>query len=269
MKITLLGTGASDGIPGFFSNSDVSRHAREHKGKNIRTRASAIIDGHLQIDIAPDCLHQLTTNDINARDWSGVFFTHTHDDHFAYRELQYALYPFVDDQFCPFTVYGNATAIDTISKAFPEWPMDLVKTKSFECIRHLHYAVTPLHANHMLEEDAHNFIVNDGKHSILYATDTGVFLPETWEFLQSCKVDALVIECTDGIHKTAYYGHLDAREVIEIVGKLKTMGTLASNAPIVTTHHGAAGGLTHDQLVDLFAPHGIDAGYDGWTVDLA
>ncbi|HRJ26224.1 MAG TPA: MBL fold metallo-hydrolase [Fimbriimonadaceae bacterium] len=268
MKITLLGTGASDGIPGFFSHSEVSEHARQHGGKNIRSRASALINGELQIDVAPECHHQLVRSGYRATDWTGVFFTHTHDDHFAYRELQYALIPFVDEPFAPFTIYGNEVALSAIAADYPDWPFEMVLSKSFEPIHHQQYTVTPIKAHHMLEQDAHNFLIQEGPTTLLYATDTGVWEDRTWEFLQDFKVDGLIIESTDGIHKTPYYGHLDARETVEVVGRLRQHGILRASAPIFTTHHAAAGGLNHDQLVDFFAPHGIDVGYDGLTFEI-
>ena len=96
MNIRLLGTGAADGIPGFFGNDMVSRYARENGGKDVRTRSAALIDGVLKIDFPPDTLTQVQRDLLDALDWTGLVFTHSDDDHFAVDELQYALFPFTD-----------------------------------------------------------------------------------------------------------------------------------------------------------------------------
>jgi len=44
MKIRLLGTGGADGIPAYCANNPVSDFAREHGGREIRTRAAARVD---------------------------------------------------------------------------------------------------------------------------------------------------------------------------------------------------------------------------------
>ena len=72
MKVKLLGTGAADGIPAFFADSRVCRHAREHGGKNIRTRAAAIVDDHLKLDLGPDSFHQMVANNLDTKEWSAI-----------------------------------------------------------------------------------------------------------------------------------------------------------------------------------------------------
>ena len=81
MNIRLLGTGAADGIPGFFGNDMVSDYARAHGGKDIRGRTSALVDGVIQIDFPPDTLSQLNRFALDAREWTAVLFTHSDDDH--------------------------------------------------------------------------------------------------------------------------------------------------------------------------------------------
>src|SRR5438270_9602508 len=87
MKIRLLGTGAADGIPAFHGDCRICRHAREHKGKDIRSRSAAVVDGCLKIDLPPDTLMQMHQSGTNARDWSALLFTHSDEDHFAVDQL--------------------------------------------------------------------------------------------------------------------------------------------------------------------------------------
>ena len=79
----LLGTGAADGIPGFYAKDRVSQYARTEGGKDVRTRSAALVDGALKIDLPPDTLVHLHQNRLDARDWSALLFTHSHEDHYG------------------------------------------------------------------------------------------------------------------------------------------------------------------------------------------
>ena len=54
MKIRYLGTAAAEGWPALFCSCPICTHAREHGGKNLRTRTQAILDDDLLIDFPPD-----------------------------------------------------------------------------------------------------------------------------------------------------------------------------------------------------------------------
>jgi phosphoribosyl 1,2-cyclic phosphate phosphodiesterase len=266
MTIRLLGTGAAEGIPAFYSNTSVSHYARDNGGKDIRTRSGALIDGIIKIDLCPDTLLHMIRDRLDAREWSALVFTHSHDDHFAPAELQYCLYPFNDMDYLTFTIYGNDGICPRIHELYPAWPMDIIRTQSFVPFKHQKYTITPIHANHKLDEDAHNLIFQHNGKTLLYGTDTGVWFEETWEFLKGFALDLLVIECTEGFRCTDYDGHLDMESCLEVVDRLHKQGTLNSGSTIVTTHHSHNGEATHEQLVDAFAPHGIHVGFDGLEV---
>ncbi|MBX3118945.1 MAG: hypothetical protein KF784_07745 [Fimbriimonadaceae bacterium] len=268
MKIRLLGTGAADGIPGMFSKDRVSNYAREHGGKDIRTRSAAIVDGCLKIDLPPETLMQLQRDGTSALDWCALLLTHNHADHFALEEIQYALYPFTDLDQLPFTIYANETMCEAIEYEYPEWPMDVMRLRSFEPVSFCAYRVTPIHAYHDLEQDSHNFIIESEGKSLLYATDTGMWREETWEFLKGQKLDGLVLECTEGFVPTEYWGHLDIKDCIEVVNRLREMGTLAEKGPVYTTHHSHNGNGTHAELEEALNPHGISPGWDGCEFEI-
>lgn len=263
MTIRLLGTGAAEGIPAFYSETAVSMHAREHGGRDVRTRSSALVDGHLKIDLGPDSLHQINRDKLDARDWTAVLFTHSHDDHFAVDELQYCLYPFNCEEYAGFAIFGNRTVEQAIWDRYPGWPFEVHRTQSFEAFTHAEYTITPIRANHLEDEDGHNFIIEKEGRALLYATDTGVWDADTFRFLEKFRLDALVIECTEGFVPTSYAGHLDIQECLKVVEKLRKQLTLVERAQVVTTHHSHNGGATYDDLVQALTPHGIQAGYDG------
>jgi phosphoribosyl 1,2-cyclic phosphate phosphodiesterase len=269
MQIRLLGTGGADGIPGLYGNSRVSRYARKHRGKDIRTRSAALVDGILKLDLGPDTWHQLAREGLDARDWTAVIFTHSDDDHFAPRELQYALFPFNDYDYVGFQIYANGVICRRIMEEYPDWPFEVSMTQSFVPFFHSGYTITPIRAKHKddTDEDAQNLIIQKKDKTLLYATDTGIWPDQTWEFLGDYAVDCLVIESSEGFVPTPYNGHLCIEETIQVVERLRRMGVLHSETRICTTHHSHQGEGTHEELEAALNPHGIGVGYDGLVID--
>lgn len=268
MNIRLLGTGAADGIPAFYSNSRVSRYAREHGGKDIRTRCAALVDGVLKIDLPPDTLVQMHRDRLDPLDWTALLFTHSDDDHFAVAELQYGLHPFNDMGYMGFTIYGNQAIADRIWSQYPDWPLEVVVTHSFQPFRHSDYTITPIKAMHKCEEDSHNLIIQKGDQTLLYATDTGYWEEESWEFLQDFKLDLLVIECTEGFCGTPYNGHLDIDELGQVTDRLRKDSIIGDSTHIVTTHHSHSGEATHAELEKALVSLRAEPGYDGMVVSI-
>ena len=212
MVIHLLGTGGADGVPALYSDSRVSSYARDHGGKDVRSRASALVDGTIKLDLGPDTWCQVTRERLDARDWSSVVFTHSDADHFAIEELQYVLYPFNSFESAGFTIYGNEAISTKIADRYPDWPFEVVQTKMFCPVVHAEYTITPIMARHMQFEEAHNILVQDGSKNLLYGTDTGIWAEPTWDFLRDFKLDCLVLECSEGFVITPFNGHLDIDE---------------------------------------------------------
>jgi phosphoribosyl 1,2-cyclic phosphate phosphodiesterase len=268
MKLRLLGTGGADGIPRMHGDDEVSRYARQHRGKEVRSRAAALLDGTIKIDLPPDTIMQLQRDGLSSEDWSALIFTHSDDDHFAVAEIQYALTPFTENEFLPYVIYGNDVVASKIELRYPTWPMEIVRTKSFAPFEHGPYRVSPLKATHTSGEDCQNLIFErDGK-SLLYATDTGMWREESWNYLERFRLDALVIECTDGFDSRRYVGHLDLNECVEAVERLRAMKVLTSNSRVVTTHHSSRGRAKHVDLEQALAPHGMEPGFDGMEIEI-
>ncbi len=268
MKIRLLGTGGADGIPGLFSNDEVSRYARANGGKDVRTRAAAVVDGVLKIDLPPETAMQVIRDRIDPRDWTGLVFTHSHEDHCAVSEIQYALFPFVSADSLPFSIYANEAVIGIIKARYPEWPMEVIQTKSFETYVHGPFTITPVQANHIEGEDCHNLLIERDGQKLLYATDTGIWTATTFDFLKTVVLDALVIECTDGFAPSGYQGHLDIQACVRTVQMLREVGTLRPDSQVVTTHHSHSGGARHCDLERVLGPHNIEPGFDGMIIEI-
>lgn len=267
MQIKLTGTGGADGVPSFFANSRVSEYARKHKGKNTRTRASAVVDNILRIDFGPDTFAQCCIHDVNPKDWAAILYTHSHADHYAPKELMYFFPPFVPLEEKRPAVYGNETVITGFEDAFDE-AEHLQKhiIKSFETFSVQNYHITPIHAYHKLDEDSLNFII-ENQSTLLYAVDTGFYEPHTWDFINGRHFDCVVVECTNGFSPAEYWGHLGCEEVIRFVSKLRALNCINNSSLIVTSHHAHDGDATHEELENFFKPHNIHVGYDGLTLN--
>jgi phosphoribosyl 1,2-cyclic phosphate phosphodiesterase len=144
----------------------------------------------------------------------------------------------------------------------------VVLTESFVPVDCIGYRVTPVRAKHGADgEDAHNLIIEQGGRSMLYATDTGIWEEPTWEFLADVRLDALVLECTEGFVLTPYNGHLDIEEFRYVLARLRQNGTVDSGTKVVTTHHSHNGEATHAELEEALGPEGVVIGYDGLVVE--
>lgn len=268
MKLRLLGTGAADGIPGLFADNMVSRYAREHGGKDVRTRTSAIVDDHLLIDMGPDIWYQMSREKLSGRDITGLIFTHGHDDHFALNEIQYAMFPFVDDQFLPFAIYANPQVAVRVKERYPDWPIELHEVHPYTTFQFTDYTVTTIEANHKEDEEALNLLIEKDGRTLLYATDTGIWPENTFKFMKGRHVDVCVIECTDGFHKTPYFGHLDIAQCTQMVAWMRQYNVLGPDSRVITTHHSHEGGARHCDLIEALLPHGMEPGYDGMVIEI-
>jgi phosphoribosyl 1,2-cyclic phosphate phosphodiesterase len=268
MKIRLLGTGAADGIPGFFINNEVSTYAKKHGGKDMRTRSAALIDGCIKIDLPPDTICQMHRDRLDASEWTALVFTHSHEDHLAVSEIQYALYPFTELEQLPFTIYGNAKIKQLIRARYPYWPIEFVEMTSFGEYRHADYKITALPANHEIEEECLNLLFERDGQTLLYATDTGIWKDPTFEFLAGKRLDCLVIECTEGFNDSSYLGHLNFERLKVVLARLRESGAVHDGTRVVTTHHAHSGGACHDDLERVLGEMGAEPGFDGQVIEV-
>ena len=65
MKLTFLGTGAGETYPGYWCECPHCTYARKHRGKNLRTNSSMVIDEELLIDMGPSCFDNAARFGVN------------------------------------------------------------------------------------------------------------------------------------------------------------------------------------------------------------
>jgi len=282
MRCFFLGTGAADGVPALFCECEVCEEARRRGGADRRTRSTVLIDGTVKIDLPPDTLaHVHAYPELRLGRMEHLLFTHSHDDHFAVRELQYLAPCFAPQRGCngaatttPLTVWGTQELLARVHPelmgCFQRPPLKLCPLEPFVETRVGHLRVTPIVAHHKNDELCFNFLLRDPDSgaTLLYGTDTGWWDPPTWEFLEGRRLDAMVLECGKGAVSGGYDGHLDVDQCIAVHERLVSTGGLAAGAPCYLTHVSHTGLLLHKELSERVAPHGIRVAYDGLEIAL-
>ncbi|MDO8519492.1 MAG: MBL fold metallo-hydrolase, partial [Deltaproteobacteria bacterium] len=113
MKITVLGSGTSSGVPVVGCDCAVCKSPNP-KNKRLRSSCFFEVDGkNILIDTSPDLRAQALAHDIRRVD--AVLYTHVHADHVhGIDEMRiYNAY-----QKAPIPVYGDQKTIDHLVKAF-------------------------------------------------------------------------------------------------------------------------------------------------------
>jgi len=271
MEIRLLGTGSAEGCPGLFCGCTICERSRVLGGRNLRSRTSALVDGVLKIDFPADTLHHVLTQNLDLTRLRALLFTHAHNDHFAVRELQYRAWMFVPRPLTdPLAVFGPC---DVIQQVHAELDLDEARITTTGLMAWTPATVagrtvTPIPANHSPDLTCFNFLVSDGRTTLLYATDTGWYAEDTWGVLERQRLDAVVVECSKGMDENGYRAHLSVPEVIRFRRRLVESGSLPAAAPVVTTHHSHLSGMLHEDLEAALNPQGIQVGWDGLVIRL-
>jgi phosphoribosyl 1,2-cyclic phosphate phosphodiesterase len=273
MKLFFLGTGSAEGLPALFCDCAICRQARARGGHDQRSRTSILLDDVVKIDLSPDTLYQVHRHGIELFRLQHLLFTHTDDDHFAVRELQYLSPTFAPERCAPLHIWATHTDIKRMlpetAHFYEQAPLRPHPLMPFIEFAVGHLRVTPIPAHHIPDQLCLNFLVRDGAGRVLlYASDTGWYDEPTWKYLEGRRIDAAVVECGRGVGSSVYDGHLSVEEVRRFKKRLVDAGGLSPDAPFWVTHIAHTGLLLHDELSALLAPDNIAVAYDGLQVCL-
>ncbi|MDR1770325.1 MAG: hypothetical protein LBS02_06770 [Hungatella sp.] len=272
MEIRYLGTGAAEGIPAVFCQCETCRRASKQKGKDIRTRSSALINGKLLMDISPDLYFHKLRYDLDLWKVKAVCVTHSHSDHFDGEELtrrSSANYCCIRDE-KPLAVYGNSKVRRMGRESFKEEfgkeedpSVVFLPAQPFTEIRVEELTVIPIPANHDPREMCFIYLIEEGETRILYANDTGLLGPEAYDFLKGTRLSLVSLDCTFGDSK--YHGgfHMGIEENLAVVKSLEEAGCLAPSTVIAATHFSHNCNMSHQELEQRLGEAGIRAAWDG------
>jgi len=256
MKITLLGTGTSQGVPVIGCKCKVCQ-SKNTKDKRLRTAAMVEWDDKRYIiDCGPDFRMQMLREDVEKI--SGILFTHEHADHTAGLDDIRPLYFRQGKK--PVPVYGLPRVLDNLKTRF-----DYIFTNENRYPGAPEVAVHPLEAHQKL--DLSNNIIEalpvlHGNLPILgykfenfaYITDAKTLPESTIQSLQN--IELLVI---NGLHRRPHNTHLNLVEALQMIKKIQP-------GKAVLTHISHHMGL-YDEVISELPPN-VLLGYDGMVLEV-
>lgn len=274
MEIQYLGTAASEGWPALFCRCPACEKARRLKGKNIRTRSQALIDGSLLVDFPADTYLHVLRDGLDLSSVRRLLITHSHDDHFYPFDLYMRMEPYLHNPIEPrLHIYGNAAVIGLLREWAERFSQPGIfdslvphELNAFESVSFDGYRVTPLPANHMESEQALIYVIEKGGKTLLYGNDSGSFSEETWRALETFHFDCVSLDCTLG-PVYGRFGHMGLANNGEVRRRMLLSGCARSDTVFISVHFSHNGGLTQEELEEKAGEIGFLAAYDGFRAE--
>ena len=253
MKVTLLGTGTSTGVPVIGCGCSV---CASDDPRDKRTRVSALLSWggrNVVIDTGPDFRAQMLRHQVRHLD--AVLYTHSHADHLNGLD-DVRCYCFGDNG--PMPVYGEKATLDRLSLVFDYAFHERAEGGSVPRLELREVAgdfelfgrsVEPLRVWH-----GSTAVVAYRLGRFAYATDCNRITDDTLERLIG--VDVLVL---DALRQRPHSTHFSIPESIEIARRVGARQTY-----FVHMTHDIRHAETNGTL-----PDGIDLAFDGLTFDIA
>ena len=253
LKITILGTGTSLGVPIIGCNCTVCTSSNP---KDNRLRASALIECDGQrfvIDAGPDFRQQMLRNSVSSID--AILLTHEHKDHVSGLD-DIRAFNFLNKK--PVDIYSEKRVQESIRKDFayvfsaiqypgiPQMNLHSIGTDPFAIndigiipIRAMHYKLPIL-----------GFRIGD----FTYISDANYIAPEETDKIRGTRI--MVI---NALRWEPHMSHFCIPETIRFIEEIKP-------EKAYLTHLSHQAGL-HEELLKKL-PEGIEPGFDGLVITL-
>ncbi len=214
MKVILLGTGTSQGVPVIGCDCRV---CKSDDSKDVRLRSSVYVEVEgvrIVIDSGPDFRQQMLRSNIKNID--GIIFTHEHKDHVAGLDDVRA-FNWINK--APVNVYAESRVIEALKREFyyafvpdpypgvPKLTMNMIDETPFE-IKGVQ--IQPVRGKHM-DLPVLGFRIKD----FTYLTDFNFI---TDQELDKVKGSEYVI--INGLRKEKHVSHYTISEAVEILNKI-------------------------------------------------
>ena len=277
MKLTYLGTGGGAGIPELFCSCDICQNARNVNGRELRSRSMALINDDLCIDLPCDARNSMLSAHVDPRKLKYVLITHNHYDHFMPDNFINRPAGAQRMQLCISSGSGKSFAdrCEKLRKSAsnglrPINVPDVHFLASFDTAQMGKYTVTALPANHDPAIECLNYIISDGIHAVLWLHDTGILLPETWEYFEKQKLvfDFISMDCSFPRDTNSQTEHMNMRQCKEQLDILQRMGCTKDSTQVYLSHIGHNVNATHLQLECEAGACGLHVAYDGLHIQI-
>jgi len=277
-------------IPNPMCGCDVCKRALASKDpREKRCRSAFLLDEKNLIDCGPDVTSACARNGLSLQNLKHIFLTHTHSDHFSTSTLENLQMCITDAPqlkiFMSQTAYdglirlGNAMIQQNytdFSVQAKRWPthctlVPIQPFRDYQVDDMIVSAVVGRHPGMFIGENSLNYLFRKSGKNLFYASDTGLFFSETFEYLKGFRLDTLIIENAFGKRELARETskHMNLEFLFETVDQLIAQGTVDSNTQIYVTHIGHKGGLLHGEMNQLLQERYGDqicAAHDGMQI---
>lgn len=253
MKVTVLGSGTSQGVPVIGCNCKVCQ-SLDFRDKRLRVSIQIETDGKsFIIDSGPDFRQQVLRERITTLD--ALLFTHEHKDHTAGMD-DIRSFNFLQKKDIP--IYGRKTVLDQLKQEFayifaettypgvPQVKLNPINNSPFT-IEGVEFI--PIEVMHYLLP-VFGFRVND----FSYVTDAKTISKKEKEKIKGSKVLIL-----DALQKEDHLSHLTLSEALAIIEELEVEKTYL-------THISHRMGLHREVNTEL--PSNVALAYDGLQIEL-
>ena len=261
MRVTLLGTGGSAGVP-MIGGADGTGDwgvCDPTEPRNIRTRASIAIDGGgegvLLVDTSPDMRHQLLAARIGRV--AAVLYTHAHADHVTGIDDVRLLNRVMDR---PIEAFGTARTLDELVRRFgyvfrPWEPPHFFRPALIPMVVASDAVLETAGLRVRLFDQDHGFTRSLGLRvgAFGYSTDA-VDLDDT-AFAALAGVDTWVVGC---FQREPHRTHAWLDRVLAWVARLRPRRTVLTHMGTDMDYGWLRAGL----------PDGVEPGYDGQILDI-
>ena len=254
MKITLLGTGTSQGVPVIACDCKVCKSVNL---KDNRLRSSVMIEVDNQtlvIDTGPDFRQQMLREQVEKVD--AVLFTHHHKDHVAgMDDIRAFNYKWKKDM----QIYCTNVTEKALRKEFPyvffadKYPgtpkvkINSIVNKAFKINN---TTIIPIQAKHYMMP-IFGFRINN----FVYLTDVSSISDKEKEKMKGA--DLIVL---DALRKEEHLSHFNLQQALTLLKELKPKQALLTN---ISHYMGL-----HDE-VNSELPNSIKLAYDGQQITLS
>lgn len=278
MRIKYLGTGAAEGIPALFCHCPVCEYARQQGGREIRTRAQALINEELLMDFGPDTYLHLLRYQLDLAKVGACLVTHSHGDHLFENELLMRAknFAYYDKEIVPLYVYGSSEVEEALAPGENGFFTEDGRVRfqgltAYEETAFRDYFITPLPAHHGTKEPF-IYLVRQGERTLLYAHDTDFFYEEVWEYLQKkkIKIHLASLDCTEGTRHISggHSGHMDLERNRAVRERMLEKGIADESTVFVASHISHGGRMRHSEAVKPEISGGIVIAYDGMELEV-
>lgn len=253
MKITLLGTGTSQGVPVIACPCEVCQ-SEDPKDKRTRVSVQIEVDSKVfVIDTGPDFRQQMLN--ANTQKLNAVIFTHEHKDHTAGLDDVRA-FNFFQKKEMP--VYGHPRVLNQIKREFsyafeenkypgiPQINLIEIDDNFFEIEEVAFHPIKAMH--HLLP--VYGYRIGD----FGYVTDANFLENEELEKLKGLQVLVL-----NALRKEKHLSHFNLEEALEVIAYLKPQKAFLTHI----SHQMGKHAIVNSQL-----PPNVFLAYDGLEVQI-